>query len=47
MKNLIGWLTIGFGIAIGHKAGSWLWNEVLEEKMNTCKKNLKTKKKLQ
>lgn len=44
MKNLFGWLTVGFGVVIGHKVGGWLWTEVLEEKMYKLKNHLKSKK---
>ena len=41
MKNLFKLLASGVTILVGYNAGNWLWNEVLEDKMNKLKDRLK------
>ena len=43
MKGIINTLGICFAAAIGYKAGGWLWNNVLEEKVYKLKDRLATK----
>lgn len=43
MKTLLKTLSGWFAVAVGLKAGGWLWDEVLEEKADDLKNRLSKK----
>lgn len=45
MKSIINTLMAGAAVIIGMKAGEWLWEEVLEEKVDDFKDYLTNKRK--
>lgn len=45
MKNIINTLVAGAAVIVGMKAGEWLWDEVLEEKVDDFKDYLADKRK--
>ena len=45
MKNVINTLMAGAAVIVGMKAGEWLWDEVLEDKVTDFKDYLANKRK--
>lgn len=45
MKNVINTLMAGAAVIVGMKAGEWLWDEVLEDKVTDLKDYLANKRK--
>ena len=45
MKNVINTLLAGTAVIVGMKAGEWLWDEVLEDKVTDFKDYLANKHK--
>lgn len=43
MKNVINTLMAGAAVIVGMKAGEWLWDEVLEDKVTDFKDYLANK----
>lgn len=44
MKNIMNTLAAGAAMIVGMKAGEWLWDEVLEDKVDDFKDYLANKR---
>ena len=41
MKNIIAWTLISFGACVGWKAGTWVWENLAEKRLEKFKKDFK------
>lgn len=44
MKNFIAFVAYGFAVGVGYFAGTWAWENVLEDKVDNLKERLDARK---